>query len=111
MRRPLTMRPSVRFICVLIGLLSIAACASSLPTPPLVVSDPNLDAGTQDMIAHAQRVVFVVPFSHWDTDWHDTFANYVKRADGNILAALQLARQNPRFRYTIEQVLFAQHFW
>lgn len=63
------------------------------------------------MIAQAQRVVFVVPFSHWDTDWHDTFDNYVKRADQNIAAALQLAKQYPRFRYAIEQVLFAQHFW
>jgi len=63
------------------------------------------------MIAQAQHVVFVVPFSHWDTDWHDTFDHYVKLADGNILAALQLAKQTPRFRYAIEQVLFAQHFW
>ncbi len=63
------------------------------------------------MITQAQRVVFVVPFSHWDTDWHDTFDNYVKLADGNILAAIQLARQSPRFRYAVEQVLFAQHFW
>ena len=97
--------------CILIGLISAAACASSPPTPPPAVNDPNLDAATQDMLAHAQRVVFVVPFSHWDTDWHDTFDNYVKLADHNIAAAIQLAKQSPRFRYAIEQVLFAQHFW
>jgi len=44
----------------------IAACASAPrpPVPPLAVSNPNLDAETQTMIAQAQRVVFVVPFSH-----------------------------------------------
>src|SRR3974377_184018 len=63
------------------------------------------------MIAHAQRVFFVVPFSPWDTDWHYPFDDYVKLSDQNIAAAIQLARQSPRFRYAIEQVLFAQHFW
>ena len=72
---------------------------------------PNLDAPTQALIAQAQRVVFVVPFSHWDTDWHDTFANYSQRSDGNILAAIQMAKQDPQYRYTFEQVLFVQHFW
>ena len=56
-------------------------------------------------------MVFVVPFSHWDTDWHDTYANYSQRSDGNILAAIQMAKQNPQYRYTFEQVLFVQHFW
>ena len=62
-------------------------------------------------MAQADRVVFVVPFSHWDTDWHEAFPAYVQRSDGNILAAIQMARENPRFRYTLEQVLFVQHFW
>ncbi|MBI5565108.1 MAG: hypothetical protein HY870_09440, partial [Chloroflexi bacterium] len=101
------MRTLARLGSISIGLIVLAACTISPP----VVSNPNLDAETQTMIAQAQRVVFVVPFSHWDTDWHDTFDNYVKLADGNILAALQLAKQSPRFRYAVEQVLFAQHFW
>ncbi len=105
------MRPLACFSCLLIGLALLAACVGVPPVPPLIVTNPNLDADTQTMIAQAQYVVFVVPFSHWDTDWHDTFDNYVTRADGNLLAALQLAKQSPRFRYAIEQVLFAQHFW
>ncbi|GAC1646258.1 MAG: hypothetical protein NVS4B8_18320 [Herpetosiphon sp.] len=71
----------------------------------------NLDALTQSRIAQAKRVVFVVPFSHWDTDWHATFANYSAQADLNILDAIRLARQDARFRYAFEQVLFVQHFW
>ncbi|HTP07406.1 MAG TPA: hypothetical protein VMP08_04100, partial [Anaerolineae bacterium] len=100
----------MRLLGLCAGLIVIVACASP-PAPPPAVNNVNLDAETQTMIAEAQRVVFVVPFSHWDTDWHDTFDNYVKLADGNILAAIQLAKQFPRFRYTIEQILFAQHFW
>ena len=69
----------IRLVAVCVGLIVIAACAS--PPAPLAVSDVNLDTETQTMIAQAQHVVFVVPFSHWDTDWHDTFDNYVKRAD------------------------------
>ena len=72
----------------------------------------NFDAATQSLIAHADRVVFLIPFSHWDTDWHhQTFDSYSQLADQNILEAIRLAKQNPRYRYTLEQVLFVQHFW
>jgi hypothetical protein len=97
--------------------LLAAACTSQPPVPMVVPSptastviQPNLDTATQALIAQAERVVFVVPFSHWDTDWHDTFDHYVKLADQNIAAAIQLAQRSPRFRYAIEQILFAQHF-
>jgi alpha-mannosidase len=75
------------------------------------VLHPNFDVETQALIASADRVVFLVPFSHWDTDWHQSFAAYSQLADQNILKAVQLAKQNPRFRFTLEQVLFVQHFW
>src|SRR5258707_266194 len=39
------------------------------------------------------------------------FAHYSLLADRNILKAIQLAKQHPRFRYTLEQVVFVQHFW
>jgi len=85
------------------------------PTPstinPSALLRTSLDADTQALIARADRVAFIIPFSHWDTDWHETFPEYVKRSDGNILAAIQMAKENPRFRYTFEQVLFVQHFW
>src|SRR5262249_8424843 len=38
-------------------------------------------------------------------------ANYSRFADQNILKAVSLAKQFPRFRYTLEQVIFVQHFW
>jgi len=75
------------------------------------ISQPNFDAETQAMIASAERVVFLVPFSHWDTDWHQSFDSYSQLADQNILKAIQLAKQDARFRFTLEQVLFVQHFW
>lgn len=94
------------FLC---ALFFLAACARATPTP--TPSTVNLDPETQALIARADRVAFIIPFSHWDTDWHEAFPDYVKRSDGNILAAIQMAKENPRFRYTFEQVLFVQHFW
>jgi hypothetical protein len=103
-------RPSPSLgLVVLLAVLT--ACTNPPPAPRNVVNNPNFDPETQALIANAQRVVFVVPFSHWDTDWHDTFDHYVKLSDQNILAAIRQAQQDPRFRYAIEQVLFAQHFW
>lgn len=75
------------------------------------VPTPNFDPETLALINHAEHVIFLIPFSHWDTDWHDTFAKYSQLADRNILKAIQLAKQYPRFRYTLEQVVFVQHFW
>jgi Glycosyl hydrolases family 38 N-terminal domain/Glycosyl hydrolases family 38 C-terminal domain len=80
---------------------------AALPPPSAI----NLDAETQTLIARAKRTVFLIPFSHWDTDWHRDFSVYAAQADRNILDAIRIAQQHPRFRYTIEQVLFAQHFW
>ncbi len=102
------------FLC---ALFFLAACARATPAPPLThppVPTPstlNLDPETQALIARADRVAFIIPFSHWDTDWHEAYPDYVRRSDGNILAAIQMAKANPRFRYTFEQVLFVQHFW
>ena len=63
------------------------------------------------LIARAKRTVFLIPFSHWDTDWHNTFPTYSRQAAANILTAIQIAKQHPRFRYTLEQVLFVKQFW
>lgn len=110
--------PAVLWLLFLSACLATPAPAPTLapapalgPAPALDTSSINLDPPTQALIAAADRVAFVVPFSHWDTDWHDTYANYSKRSDGNILAAIQLARQDSRYRYAFEQVLFVQHFW
>ena len=109
-------RRSARWLALAL-LFILAACAvprpraTATPDAAHTVSSPNLDAETQALIAQAQHVVLVVPFSHWDTDWHENFTAYSARSDGNILAAIHMAQQNPRFRYTFEQVLFVQHFW
>ncbi|MBI5301049.1 MAG: hypothetical protein HY868_02850 [Chloroflexi bacterium] len=92
-------------------ILSVLAACGNFPTTTSPALDSNFDAETRTLIANAERVVFVIPFSHWDTDWHENFADYVKRSDQNILTAIQMAKAHPRFRYTLEQVLFVQHFW
>ncbi len=94
---------------VLLTAISLAACASS--GPPAFDPSINLDAQSQARIASTRRTVFLIPFSHWDTDWHADFNVYSRQADQNILAAIRLAKSDPRFRYTLEQVLFVQHFW
>ncbi len=107
-----------RAVCFVIIALVIGVLAS-LPTDArrsLAQSTPgspsaNFDAETQKLIAQADHVIFLIPFSHWDTDWHDTFAAYSQLADQNIINAIKVAKQYPRFRYTLEQVLFVQHFW
>jgi hypothetical protein len=89
------------------------------PTPepgpaPAVLPPPdqiNLDTATQTLIARAKRTAFLIPFSHWDTDWHSSFPTYSRQAAANIITAIQIAKQHPRFRYTLEQVLFVKQFW
>jgi alpha-mannosidase len=101
---------AVSLILIGAGIVFLSARPSSDPnaTPgPL----GNFDPETQALIAGAERVVFLIPFSHWDTDWHDTYDVYGKKADGNILKAIEIAKQDPRYRFTLEQVLFVQHFW
>ena len=87
---------------------TIATTAAATATPTETI---NLDAETQRLIAGASRVAFVIPFSHWDTNWHDNYAAYSEQADHNIATAITIAQQYPRFRYTLEQVTFVQHFW
>ena len=103
------------WLALMVVLFTLGACSQtvtpSLPTTTPASASINLDAETQARIQTAQRVVFLVPFSHWDTDWHENYDAYVALSDRNILAAIQLAKQHPRFRYALEQVLFVQHFW
>jgi hypothetical protein len=103
-----------RFVlAVIIVLIVIVLLYTRLVPGPEEIREPlgNFDAETQSLISRSERVVFLIPFSHWDTDWHDSFDVYSKRADGNILKAIEIARQNPRYRFSLEQVLFVQHFW
>lgn len=104
------MSKSSHFVLILFA-LALASCSQAVVavTPTPIAS--TFDDATKQLIANADRVVFLVPFSHWDTDWHASFDSYSKLADGNIQAAIGMAKQYPNFRYTMEQVLFVQHFW
>jgi|GEM_PF-1569860 len=99
-------------VVILLGVL-ILFVSTRPASGPGVTRDPlgNFDSETQAMIAKAERVVFLIPFSHWDTDWHDSFDAYSRQADQNILKAIEIAKQDARYRYTLEQVLFVQYFW
>lgn len=100
-------------IVILLGTLVMLFVSTRQASRPELTREPvgNFDAETQTMIASAKRVAFLIPFSHWDTDWHQDFSTYSKLSDQNILKAIQLAKQDPRYRFTLEQVLFVQHFW
>jgi hypothetical protein len=79
------------FIAFLIGILAslpVDAQRSLAQSTPGVPS-ANFDAETQQLIAQADHVIFLIPFSHWDTDWHDTFAAYSQLADQNIINAIE----------------------
>jgi glycosyl hydrolase family 38 len=97
---------------IMLGALMIFLVARPASSPEKT-REPlgNFDAETQSLITKAKRVVFLIPFSHWDTDWHQSYDTYSKLADQNILNAIRAAKQDARFRFTLEQVLFAQHFW
>ena len=98
---------------LIIGVLALLSVGlhSALTQPKQSRPLGNFDTETQSLIHQSNRVVFLVPFSHWDTDWHQSFTAYSQLSDQNILTAIQLAKQYPRFRFTMEQVLFVQHFW
>ena len=113
-----------RFALLSLVLLLVDCTTARIPTTtpsptaaPTIAATPtsaaaiNLDAETQRLIAGASRVAFIIPFSHWDTNWHDNYAAYSEQADRNIATAITIAQQYPRFRYTLEQVAFVQHFW
>lgn len=108
-----------RFVPVIVTVWLFAACVvapippapSSVPATSIPVAAINLDPEIQALIASSQRAVFLIPFSHWDSDWHETIAVNSVRADQNILDAMQLALQYPRFRYTLENARAVRHFW
>ncbi|MEP6895013.1 MAG: glycoside hydrolase family 38 C-terminal domain-containing protein, partial [Chloroflexota bacterium] len=110
--KPIQRIAVVTVVVILIG-AGIAFLIAHPASSPEKTREPlgNFDAETQSRIANAKHVVFLIPFSHWDTDWHQSFDVYSKMADQNILRAIELAKQDARFRFTFEQVLFVQHFW
>ncbi len=100
-------------LAILLGALEVLFVKTRQAPRPEVAYEPvgNFDSETQAMIAGTDRIVFMIPFSHWDTDWHQDYAAYSGMADQNILKAIQLAKGDLRYRFTLEQVLFVQHFW
>ncbi|MGA3104948.1 MAG: glycosyl hydrolase-related protein [Terriglobales bacterium] len=56
------------------------------------------------------REVYVVPFSHLDLYWACTQEECLDRGNYIISRAIQLAKQNPQFRYLLETEVFVANF-
>lgn len=54
--------------------------------------------------------VYVVPFSHLDLSWACTQEECLSRGNYIISKAIQLAEQNPQYRYVIESEVFVANF-
>jgi alpha-mannosidase len=54
--------------------------------------------------------VYVVPFSHLDLYWACTFEECLSRGNFIITQAIQLATQNPQYRYLLETDVFVSNF-
>ena len=54
--------------------------------------------------------IYVVPFSHLDLSWACTQEECLSRGNFIISKAIQLAEQNPQFRYVIESEVFVANF-
>lgn len=54
--------------------------------------------------------VFVVPFSHLDLYWACTQEECLSRGNFIISKAIELARQNPQYRYLLETEVFVSNF-
>ena len=54
--------------------------------------------------------VYVVPFSHLDLSWACTQEECLSRGNFIISKAIQLAEQNPQYRYVIESEVFVANF-
>ncbi len=88
-------RHRLLFLTTIVALICVGS-AYSLHARS-AVSDTS--AHSQIRLSSAQRTVYVIPFSHWDTDWHRPFAFYAPLADQNILEAIRLAQQEQSFRW------------
>ena len=95
-------------IAILLGVLAMLFVSTRQASRPEVTREPvgNFDAETQTMIASAKRVVFLIPFSHWDTDWHQDFSAYSRLSDQNILKAIPISQDLGKIRRNFED-----YFW
>ena len=55
--------------------------------------------------------VFMVPYSHWDVDFKETFDKYKITVSNIIIDAIELITKKPEFRFTINQAIFIKYFW
>src|SRR3984885_395255 len=94
-------------IVVLFLLFSVAAlkvCAafqSSMPNETL--------AGTKDGKESADHF-WVIPHTHWEGAVFKTREEYLERGLPNILKAMRLLREQPGFRFTLDQVAYVRPF-
>ena len=62
----------------------------------------------EEILRNDIKTVFIVPSSHWDVDFEETFDVYKDMASQNILSAMDVIRDEADFRFTIENVIFVK---
>ncbi len=87
-------------------LLTSTICLSGLVL--LLACWPAQSSGQQPKTDNPQ--VYVVPFSHLDLSWACTQEECLSRGNFIISKAIQLAEQNPQYRYVIESEVFVSNF-
>ena len=88
------------------NLLTGNRCLSGLVL--LLACWPSQAAGQRPKTDDPQ--VYVVPFSHLDLSWACTQEECLSRGNSIISKAIQLAEQNPQYRYVIESEVFVANF-
>src|SRR6202161_3712736 len=66
-------------------------------------------AGTKDGKESADHL-WVIPHTHWEGAVFKTREEYLEEGLPNILKAMRLLREQPSFRFTLDQVAYVRPF-
>ena len=82
-------------ICVL------AACCGLLPGPFVSADEPGVEK---------KPTLWVIPHTHWEGAVFKTREEYLEVGLPNIVKAMRLLKEQPGFRFTLDQVAYVRPF-